>query len=405
VASLNDTSYISKKLWKFRVFASLLKTTMKRALLFIFILCVATHLFSQKNSSSSFNFKGKVIGQDSGFIHIAYFDSSKKYVNDSCPLNDGSFQFKGIIKGATRATFYGNRKSRSVDDPNWTEIFLEPGDITATVKVNEFKKAEIIGSKSQNHFEIFNNKIDSLNAMWKNTFDELNEAKSKNDTSKVQKIYDEQLPQYRNQSSEVALNFIQEFPNSDISAYLLFNEINLSLDSLKTYYSLLAPSVQQSFYGNNIDSSIVKQENLQIGMPAPDFNQTDLHGNQISLKKFRGKYVLLDFWASWCIPCREEHPYLKKAYAKYHDKGFEIIDYSMDSPENKSAWIKAIKKDNLPWVQLCDFKVWKSDLIIEYNYLGGKGIPANFLINAEGKIIAKDLRGDDVEKKLSELIK
>jgi thiol-disulfide isomerase/thioredoxin len=280
---------------------------MKRALLFTLILCVATHLFSQNNSNSNFNFKGKVIGQDSGFIHLAYFDSSKKYVDDSCSLNNGSFQFKGNINGTTRATFYGNRKSRSVDDPNWTEIFLEPGDIKATAKVNEFKKAKIIGSKAQNDFENFNNKIDSLNAEWKNTFDELSEAKSKNDTGKVQKIYDEQLPQYRNQSSRVAFNFIKEFPNSDISAYLLFNEINLSLDSLKIYYSLLAPSVQQSFYGNNIDSSIVKQEKLQIGMPAPDFNQIDLHGNQISLKKFRGKYVLLDFWASWCIPCREEH--------------------------------------------------------------------------------------------------
>ncbi|MCO5239320.1 MAG: AhpC/TSA family protein [Chitinophagaceae bacterium] len=378
---------------------------MKRALLFIFILCVATHLFSQKNSNSNFNFKGKVIGQDSGFIHLAYFDSLKNYINDSCSLNHGRFQFKGIIKGATVATFYGNRKSRSVDDPNWTEIFLEPGNIKATFKVNEFKNAKIIGSKSQNDFENFNNRVGSVNAKWKNTFDELDEAKSKNDIGKIQKIYDEQLPQYRNQRSRVALNFIKEFPNSDISAYLLFNEINLSLDSLKTYYSLLATSVQQSFYGSNIDSSIVRQEKLQIGMPAPDFNQIDLNGNQISLKKFRGKYILLDFWASWCLPCREEHPYLKKAYAKYHDKGFEIIGFSLDGPENKTAWREAVKKDDLQWVQLCDFKVWNSDLIIEYNYLGGKGIPANFLINPEGKIIAKDLRGDDVEKELSGLIK
>jgi peroxiredoxin len=378
---------------------------MKRALLFIFIICVTTHLFSQKNCNSNFIFNGKVIGEDSGFIHLAYFDSLKKYVNDSCSLNNGSFQFKGIIKGTTRATFYGNRRSRSVDDPNWTEIFLEPGEMKATVKVNEFKKAEITGSKSQNDFEIFNNKIDSLNAKWKNTFDALDNAKSVNDTSKVQKIYDEQLPQYQNQSSRVTLNFIKEFPNSDISGYLLFNEINLSLDSLKFYYSLLSPSVQQSFYGNNVDSSIIKQEKLQIGMLAPDFTQIDLYGNQISLKKFRGKYVLLDFWASWCIPCREEHLYLKKAYAKYHDKGFEIIGFSMDGPENKSAWMEAIKKDDLPWIQLCDFKVWNSDLIIEYNYLGGKGIPANFLINPGGKIIAKDLRGDDVEKELSKLIK
>lgn len=377
---------------------------MKRSLLFAFPLCIATALFSQNSADNNFNFKGKIIGQDSGFIHLAYFNSAKQYINDSCSLSHGSFQFKGVINGMTRATFYGNRKSRSVDDPNWTEIFLEPGNIKATVKVNEFKKAEITGSKSQNDFEIFNNRIDSLKAKWKNTFDELNEAKIKNDTSKIQKIYNEELPQYRNESSRVTLNFIKEFPNSDISAYLLYNEINLSLDSLKNYYSQLAPSVQQSFYGNNIDSSITRQENLQIGKTAPDFSQADLHGIQISLKKFKGKYILLEFWASWCIPCREEFPYLKKAYAKYHNKGFEIIGFSIDGLENKNAWIEAIKKDGLPWIQLCDFKVWNSDVIIEYNYLGGKGIPANFLINPEGKIIAKNLRGEDVEKALSALI-
>ncbi len=105
---------------------------------------------------------------------------------------------------------------------------------------------------------------------------------------KVDKIYDEQLPVYRKEKSRISQNYIQEFPNSDISAYLLFNEINLSLDSLEYYYSLLNPSAQHSFYGNNIDSSIIKKKKLQIGKPAPDFTQVDLKGNQISLKKFKG---------------------------------------------------------------------------------------------------------------------
>lgn len=378
---------------------------MKSLLLFTSILLTTSALFSQNNTNNKFSLKGKVIGQDTGFVHIGYFNSSMKYVNDSCRLKNGEFQFIGFINGTTRASFYGKRKSRSDEDPNWMEMFIQPSNMNALFTVDEFKKAKISGSKSQNEFVIYNKRIESLNNKWKNVFDELNNAKTIKDSIKVDKIYNEQLPLYRQESSRISQNYIQEFRNSDISAYLLFNEINLSFDSLKYYYSLLNPSVQHSFYGNNVDSSIVKQEKLQIGKPAPDFTQTDLNGNQISLKKFKGKYILLDFWASWCVPCREENPYLKKAYAKYYDRGFVIIGFSMDGVEYKNAWIEAISKDNLPWIQLCDFKVWNSEVIRKYNYLGGKGIPANFLINPEGQIIAKDLRGEGIEKKLSELIR
>ena len=376
---------------------------MKGRLLFIGVL-FTTPLFSQK-FSNNFILKGEVIGQDAGFMHIGYLNNAAKYIADSCYSKNGQFQFTGCINGATRAVLYGNRKSRSVDDPNFVEIFIEPGNMNAVCKVNDFKEAAISGSLSQSDFIIYNKRIDSLHSKWKHVFDELNNARNKNDSVGLKRIYDYQLPLYRTESDRITRNFIKEFTNSAISAYLLFNDVSLSLDSLKYYNLLFTPSVQHSFYGSRIISSIAKQEKLQIGMQAPDFILTDLNGNEISLKNFKGKYILLDFWASWCIPCREENPYLKKAYAKYHEKGFIIIGFSIDAAENKNAWMDAIKKDNLPWIQLCDFKVCNSEVMIEYNYLGGKGIPANFLINQEGQIIAKDLRGDGIEQKLNELIK
>jgi peroxiredoxin len=381
------------------------KILLYRIIVSTVILFKTSIVFAQDSASNSFSLSGRVTGQKTGFVYITYFDQKSSYIHDSCKLINGKFAFSGNINSARLLSFYGNRESRSVDDPNWMEMFIEPGKINAKIQVDEFKKAKISGSKSQKEFELYNRRIDSFDKKWSITFVELEDAKAKMDSNKIAKIYNDQSPIYREERRILTRSYIREFTNSAVSAYLIFVDNDLSLDSLKYYYSLLQPANQQGFYGNYIVSSIRKQENLQIGRPAPDFVQTDLKGNQISLSSYRGNYILLEFWASWCIPCRKESPYLKKAYSKYHDKGFEIISFSMDGPEYKNAWLDAIKKDGLSWIQLCDFKVWDSEVIILYNYLGGKGIPANYLINPNGDIIAKDLRGDELEDILSQLIK
>lgn len=170
------------------------------------------------------------------------------------------------------------------------------------------------------------------------------------------------------------------------------------MDSLKILYSILSPAVQQSVNGKTVIDFIENTEKLAIGMPAPDFMIADMNGKNISLKDFKGKYVLLEFWASWCSPCRKENPNLKKAYSRFHDKGFEIIGISLDLPDFKKAWLEAIKADSLPWIQLSLNRA----VIKEYNV---QRIPASFLIAPDGKILSKDLRGEEVEKKLAELIK
>lgn len=378
---------------------------MKIWLLSTALLLNAASLFAQNNTDAQFYLNGNVIGQDTGYVRIGYVNNEMKYVNDTCYLKKGDFQFKGFINRPTLLSFSGNTKSRSVNDPNWTEMFIEPGNMQILVKEGAFKKAQVSGSVAQNEFARYQKGIDSLEYQWQNVFDALKKARAENNKEVIDKIYSEQLPIYRKLSHSVTMEYITAFPQSIISAYLLSIQNYLSLDSLKHYYALLHPSVQHSYYGNEIDRSIVKQESLQFGKPAPDFIQTDVNGNQVSLKNFMGKYILLEFWASWCVPCREENPNLKAAYANYHDKGFEIIGFSMDNLEYKDAWKEAIKKDDLPWIQLCDFKVWNSEVLDKYNYLGGQGIPSNFLIDREGKIIAKNLRGEDLNKRLSELMK
>jgi peroxiredoxin len=138
-----------------------------------------------------------------------------------------------------------------------------------------------------------------------------------------------------------------------------------------------------------------------VGAIAPEFTQNDPDGNPVKLSSFRGKYLLVDFWASWCGPCRAENPNVVKAYTKYHDKGFEILGVSLDDEKGRTNWLNAIKKDGLTWKQVSDLKAWNNEAAQLYAI---KAIPQNVLLDPSGKIIAKNLRAEALDKKLAELL-
>ncbi|WP_225874633.1 TlpA disulfide reductase family protein [Pedobacter hiemivivus] len=193
---------------------------------------------------------------------------------------------------------------------------------------------------------------------------------------------------------------VDKYPNSVMSVDLIgfvatFQE-NHTADSLLKV-------VEQTTAGRYTQTKeLRKQLNITlsqtIGSKAPDFLQPDTAGKLISLSSMKGKYVLLDFWASWCTPCRAENPYLLKAYARFKDKGFTILSVSLDG--DRKAWLSAVKHDNLLWPQVGDLKAAANEVAKSY---GVRGIPANFLIDPQGKIVAKNLRGDKLEKQLEKL--
>lgn len=194
--------------------------------------------------------------------------------------------------------------------------------------------------------------------------------------------------------------------NNFITQYLYVTSLRFSYDyeRLKEIVNNIPQKYNNTVYSKMLKDKLKILKNLQIGQVAPDIIRKDTLGNDVALSSLRGKYVLLDFWASWCGPCRKENPWVKKAYHKYKDKGFDVYAVSFDYPGNRNRWVKAIKDDNLPWHHVSSLQGWKDPAAKTYNI---SGIPAPFLLDPNGKIIAKhnNLREEKLLNTLDSIFK
>jgi peroxiredoxin len=186
---------------------------------------------------------------------------------------------------------------------------------------------------------------------------------------------------------EALKDAVGHLPENIVNYHKLFNGLN--------------KSVRQSKEGLELKKSIDGFMAVRTGAKAPLFSSTDTAGHAVDLKDFRGKYVLIDFWASWCYPCREENPNLLKAFQEYKNRNFTVLGVSLDQPGKHAAWTKAIRDDGLSWQHVSDLKYWKNEVALLYSV---RSIPQNFLLNPQGKIIAANLRGEELHKKLEELL-
>jgi peroxiredoxin len=211
--------------------------------------------------------------------------------------------------------------------------------------------------------------------------------------------------------ADYAFDFIDQHPNSDFSLLLLESLIstrNENIDRFKKSSDLLSSIINKSpenkVIGQKIENFIKINEakaNVNIGKIAPDFSAPTPNGEMLSLNDIKGKATIIDFWASWCRPCRVENPNVVKVYEKYHDKGLEIISVSLDKKGQKNRWLKAIEDDNLQWHHVSNLKFWNEPVARMYNV---SSIPATFILDAKGKIVAKKLRGKALEDKIAELL-
>jgi peroxiredoxin len=275
-------------------------------------------------------------------------------------------------------------------------IFLENAPIKITGKQSAIKSIKIEGSQSHSDFLQFRQAFDPL-------FANLNAI-----SFQIQQAGEEKKPALMQQYNNAvgALNktvgeFTAARPGSYVSVFLLSvtKQINENITELEERFNKLNASLKTSAMGKDLESYIAFAKVGAVGSEALEFTQNDVNDKPVTLSSFRGKYVLLDFWASWCKPCRQENPNVVKAFNRFKDKNFTVFSVSLD--QQKEAWLKAIANDKLDWTHVSDLKFWNNAVAELYHV---QSIPQNFLIDPNGKIVARDLRGEDLDRKLCELL-
>ncbi len=334
------------------------------------------------------------------------FRAGDERVTDSTKLKNGQFHFTEKIAEPTLATLMARFVPVADEQRPHVErmqMFMEPGTMNIAIK-DSMDLAKVTGSKSQKALE-------SLNKLEK-PYNEKEEALSKQyrqyylakDTAAMKNLEEEFDNLSKEANEKVYHHYLSQNPNSPIALYVLEQYAGYDIDAQKVepLFQKLPSATRNLPSGIAFKKRIETAKKTGIGAYAMNFTQNDTLAKPVSLSDFKGKYVLLDFWASWCGPCRAENPNVVKAFNNYKDKNFTVLSVSLDQPGKKQSWLDAIHKDGLTWTHVSDLKFWDNAVAKEY---GIRAIPQNLLLDPTGKIIAKNVRGEELEKTLEEVIK
>jgi peroxiredoxin len=356
------------------------------------ILFATTVISSNAIAKNNCTIKASVLDLQDGAVFIRNLTSPKL---DTVIISKGEFNYQCEIKEVTPfiLTDEANRYQLFFADPNAT--------INLKLKRKEMLVTALEGSKSQDVFRKLINANEPLQQLATKLQQDINSQGANKDS--IAQV----LNAINIQSRSNFYSFLKTNKTSEVSSFVLFstisNDRNVNIKSADTMFQFLEGKGKNSFYGVELTKLMNKLKAVEVGYMAPDFTLPDSTGNKkYTLSKIYGqnKYVLIDFWASWCGPCKGEIPFLKTAYERFHNKGFEIISVSLD--DKKQAWLASLRQYQMPWIHISDVKGFNSAVNELYHV---PSIPKTLLLDKTGKIIATDLRGRALDLKLEELLK
>lgn len=345
--------------------------------LFFLLLIFPFTGFSQTKTSpvkqTGYEITGTMTGYDDGTA-VSFLSNETGQPEQITTIEKGKFTIKGnVAEPEFKVLVLGNQ-------PPAIPFFLENNSITVIGNHDNPGQITITGSKSHDQY------IQYVTALQPYIKVLTENARDKENVEGFEKV---------------AEDFIRNNPGSYVSPLVLIQLSQVSDNILKTesLFKLLSQKVQNTPMAQYVNHQIQEGKINMLGTVIPDFSQEDTNGKQVSIASFRGKYVLIDFWASWCRPCREENPNVVAAFNKYQSKNFTILGVSLD--QTKQSWLNAIKMDGLNWAQVSDLKGWQNEVAAQFKITQ---IPQNLLIDPQGKIIGKNLRGAELNQKLSEIL-
>jgi len=362
---------------------------MKKILLILIISFGFTAVQAQKDTVVTV--KGNIAGIADG-VEVKFVNANTNAPFAETKTQGGKFTITGTLKEPDLFTIH-------IGTAGPQYIYLQKGVINITGNNAELNKLVVTGSSAHNDFIVFQQTFNPIVVRLQAVVQEVNSAAPGAERDSLMNIYDR-----INDSIQMQIDaYIEPRKKSFVTPFILFvtNQFGDDIMRLEKRYNRLDSVIRTSVIGTSLAQYIEYYKVGAVGTEAIDFTQPDTTGKPVSLSSFRGKYVLVDFWASWCGPCRRENPNVVAMYKKFSEKNFTVFGVSLDKPGQKDKWLEAIKKDSLTWTHASDLQYWNNAAAQIYHVTG---IPFSLLVDPQGKIVGRNLRGADLEKRLCELI-